>query len=113
MLFTPGNRIPHPGILNFPHSDKVVHLILFFILGYIMLFETWAIKFSIKNSQIATLAIIGVSFGGFTEVVQQYYAYQRQGSIFDFFADITGIGLAYAIFFAFRKTISRFYRPTF
>jgi VanZ family protein len=113
ILFTPGNKIPHPSILNFANSDKLIHFVIFIILGYILLFETWAIKFRILNRQIVILAIVAIGFGAFTELIQQYFAYERQGSFFDLLADVAGICMAYAIFFAFRKAISRFYRPTF
>lgn len=113
ILFTPGSKLPHPGILNFEYSDKLVHAVLFIVLGYIMLFETWAIHFKIQFNQIMVLALIAIIFGGLTELIQQFVAYEREGSIFDFMADFTGIVLAYSIFFAFRKTIGRFYHPTF
>jgi VanZ family protein len=113
ILFTPGNKLPHPSILNFENSDKLIHLILFVILGYMLIFETWAKKFSITNKQILVLALIAIGFGAFTELVQEYFAYERTGSIYDLMADCTGIVLSYVIYFIFRKTISRFYRPTF
>lgn len=111
LLFTPGNKIPHPGILNFPNSDKLVHLILFTVLACLMLFETERTYRNIYFRQIIGITVIILFFGAFTELAQEYFTKDREGSIYDFLADLAGIALATSIHFILRKTISRWFHP--
>jgi VanZ family protein len=111
LLFIPGNKLPHSKLLNFENSDKLIHLFLFIVLEFLLILETWVKAYALKSRQIILLIIITLIFAASTELVQQYFIEERQGSIFDYLADFIGVVMAYGIYLLSRKTINRFYRP--
>lgn len=112
-LFTPGNKLPHPNLLNFENSDKLIHLILFMGLCFLLLLDTHAEKYSIKFRQTIFIIIVSLLFAIGTEIIQGYLINYRTGSILDFVADSIGIFLACGFFYILQNFISRFYRPIF
>ena len=73
----------------FPHSDKIVHFSIFFLMTIFLvvgrLNRNYALIFCILYALV-------------TEIVQTFLNY-RTGSIFDFLSDI--LGITFAIFFIF------------
>jgi VanZ family protein len=68
--------------------DKVVHFIMFFILG--MLMET--IKTRVLNLVTRFgLPLLGMVYGGLIELVQHYLINGRHGDLIDWTADIMGL----------------------
>jgi len=83
LFFSPQN-LPQ----NIPNSDKVGHIIVFFVLG-LLLFKATVLR---RSKQIVIL----LSYGIVVECVQYFIPY-RSGSIDDVVADSAGILLFYLL----------------
>jgi len=79
----PGGAIPDIEILSF---DKLLHIIEYFILAFLMINVTKIITFK----SILIIIIIGIAYGGFNEIWQGAIA-GRYASIYDAIAN--GIGM--------------------
>lgn len=100
----PGNYFPKVvSFWDWLGPDKVIHLIVFGILSYSML---WGYRKKImshdvryiKKSFLLTL-LLSVSYGALTELMQKYVFINRFGSIYDFIADAIGCVLGAIVFF--------------
>lgn len=109
LLLIPGNKLPHNKLINIPHLDKIVHFILFMVLAYIMIFDTWVLKKKLETRHITLILVISIVFAGLTEIYQYYLIVFRTGSIFDFMADVLGILLASIIFRYMGNSINRLF----
>jgi len=109
LLLIPGNKFPHNKLINIPHLDKIVHCILFMVLAYIMIFDTWFLKKKLEIRHITIIFIISIAFAGSTEIYQYYLIEFRTGSIFDFMADVLGILIASIIFRYMGNSINRLF----
>ncbi len=80
VLFAPGDDVPFapPGV------DLVVHLALVLALA---LAGRWA------GIRALPLAVLLVTYGGISELVQAVSDLQRSGSVVDWLADVAGTGL--------------------
>ncbi|MFB9121143.1 VanZ family protein [Bergeyella porcorum] len=85
ILLRPG--IETEGIRLFPHADKVVHFAAFFILGFLLKATFPKIRFSIY-------AILIISYGLLTEVLQGVMQWGRTLEFLDLVADTLGGFLA-------------------
>ncbi len=65
-----------------PHADKLVHLSLYFILGFL---------FSQKNFSKGFGLLWGVVLGGMIEVLQGTLTTYRSADVFDFCCDVLGV----------------------
>ena len=107
----PGSYFPQ--VRNFWEwlgPDKLVHLLMFGIFAFFMIFgyrEEYCSRdksYRIKL-QIITL-LISISYGALTEILQAHIFRGRYGSIYDFSADVIGCILGIFIFrLIFRKKI--------
>lgn len=104
----PGNYFPKVvSFWDWLGPDKVIHLIVFGILSYSML---WGYRKKIlshdvryiKKSFLLTL-LLSVSYGALTELMQKYVFINRFGSIYDFIADAIGCVLGAIVFFLYFK----------
>jgi len=87
LCFSPSDGFKKVPII-IPHMDKVVHFIMFFILG--MLMET--IKTRVLNLVTRFgLPLLGMVYGGLIELVQHYLINGRHGDLIDWTADIMGL----------------------
>ena len=100
----PGNYFPKVvSFWDWLGPDKVIHLIVFGMLSYSML---WGYRKKIlshdvryiKKSFLLTL-LLSVSYGAITELMQKYVFINRFGSIYDFIADAIGCVLGAIVFF--------------
>ena len=73
----------------FPHSDKIAHFSIFFLMTIFLVVGR------LKRNYALIFCIL---YALFTEIVQIFLNY-RAGSIFDFVSDI--LGITFAIFFIF------------
>jgi VanZ family protein len=79
--------IPGPwGVINF---DKIAHVCLFAITGFVTIFGTDFLR-QLRNRVILAL-IAGLILSGVTEVAQHFIAH-RIMDIYDFLANIVGLG---------------------
>ena len=104
----PGNYFPKVvSFWDWLGPDKVIHLIVFGMLSYSML---WGYRKKIlshdvryiKKSFLLTL-LLSVSYGALTELMQKYVFINRFGSIYDFIADAIGCVLGAIVFFLYLK----------
>ena len=104
----PGNYFPKVvSFWDWLGPDKVIHLIVFGMLSYSML---WGYRKKIlshdvryiKKSFLLTL-LLSVSYGALTELMQKYVFINRFGSIYDFITDAIGCVLGAIVFFLYFK----------
>ena len=104
----PGNYFPKVvSFWDWLGPDKVIHLIVFGMLSYSML---WGYRKKIlshdvryiKKSFLLTL-LLSVLYGAITELMQKYVFINRFGSIYDFIADAIGCVLGAIVFFLYFK----------
>jgi len=97
----PGNQIPKiPTFLEWLSPDKMVHVFIFGILSYLMLYGTRLQYFKSKSRSyiVFTVVLISASYGLITELLQYYVFVGRSGNAFDFYANSLGAvagGVAY------------------
>jgi VanZ family protein len=113
MLFLPGNEIPHTKLLNFPNSDKFVHFILFAVLQFLIFYESKISPIELKFRNCLLLIGIVIFYGSASELIQEFFIYERSGSIFDFLADLAGLSFAFLFYVFFKKFISQSSLQTF
>ena len=92
--------------------DKIIHLILFGLLSFLVLWGYRTILISAKPSYKikALLASLSLSilYGGATELMQKYIFVNRYGCLFDFLADTIGCVLGViAFYFYLEKKIKK------
>ncbi len=109
----PGNYFPKVvSFWDWLGPDKVIHLIVFGLLSYSMLWGYRKRLMSndisfIKKSFLLTL-LLSVSYGALTELLQKYVFINRFGSIYDFIADAIGCVLGViTYFFYFKKKVKK------
>jgi len=107
----PGNDFPK--ITNFwgwLEPDKVVHLFIFGVLAFLILFGYREQYFKSKKRYLFGVVAIVITaiYGLITEVLQYYVFVGRDGNPFDFFADVTGAVMAWLLFYyLYRKKIRK------
>jgi VanZ family protein len=96
----PGSYFPQiVSFWDWLSPDKVVHLLLFGILSFLMLWSNRQQYFeSKKRSLISFVLISGTIYGGLTEILQAFVFVGRHGNIFDFFANMTGTFSGFVLF---------------
>lgn len=108
-LFTPGDKFPERKIFEFNGLDKILHLLIFGFLQFLILLEMHISKIIFTRKRILISLVISISYGMLTEIVQYIFISKRKGSLLDLFADITGIMLALGFFFLVQKLIDRLF----
>lgn len=84
------------GVPSFTLEDKFVHLLMYFGLTCILIFDYYRHKN--RKSQIYLIVICFVSpilFGGLLEIIQGLFCYTRSAEWLDWFSDITGVVLGW------------------
>lgn len=108
LLFSPSGSLPKTGLINIPHFDKVVHFGMFCMFAFTYLFDSE--KAGIRaNKTIIELLIAAIFFAALSELIQLFFIKGRNGSFFDFLADLAGLFCGLVSYFAFvRKMLARF-----
>ena len=105
----PGSTFPKiPTFWDWLEPDKAVHLFIFGVLAFLILFGYREQYFSNKKRYKFGVAavIITALYGLITEVLQYYVFIGRSGNRFDFFADALGAVLGWLAFsYLYRKKI--------
>ncbi|MBL8008093.1 MAG: VanZ family protein [Ignavibacteria bacterium] len=91
----PGDNFPE---VDFKLSDKIVHVIIYSIL-YILFF--YSLKNQRKNVKLHEhsfeFALLFTALYGLTDEIHQYFVPARSCEIYDWFADIAGATIVYAV----------------
>ncbi len=107
----PGNYFPRVTTFwNWLEPDKAVHLFIFGVLAFLILFGYREQYFNSKKRYLFGLVAIIVTavYGLTTEILQYYVFVGRNGSRFDFFADTIGAIIGWLLFvYLYRKKIRR------
>ncbi len=86
-----------PKFFNIPHLDKIAHIAIFLILGYLLMrgFKKSMHKLQLPKNGFIVALILCAAYGLFIELFQHYYTATRVGDGWDFVADMVGacIGL--------------------
>ena len=108
-LFTPGDKLPERKLFQLEHLDKILHLLIFGFLQFLILFDMYSGRIIITKKRMIQSIFICTGYGVLTEIIQYLLISKRNGSILDLIADITGIILAVVFFFLLKKPIDRFF----
>ena len=85
--------------------DKIVHLFMYAgfafacLWGYRRQFVSNGLAY--KKKAILLAAVIGIAYGGLTEIMQEYLVPKRTGDWYDFLADCIGTALGAIVFYLF------------
>lgn len=98
----PGNAFPKiPTFIEWLGPDKVIHVIIYSIFGY-LLHSGFVKQFSEKKKRYIIILhslIVGSLFGAITEIMQYYIFIGRNGNIFDFCANVFGCLIGISIYY--------------
>jgi VanZ family protein len=107
----PGDSFPEiETFWDWLQPDKVVHIFIFGVLSFIILYDARTQYFEQKQRYIFGFAVVvGTAlFGLLTEVLQRYVFIGRSGNVYDALADLVGAIAGYLLFsWAARKKIFR------
>ncbi len=102
---TPGNFVPSPTWADLLSIDKLVHVMMFFILCELILIVT--LKYNVPNAMVIVAVSFAVAYGGVLEILQATCFVNRSGNWQDFVADVLGCLMAV---FSFKKTKLLFFK---
>lgn len=102
LLMIPGNDLPKNPFLAMIYFDKWVHIGLFGLLNF---FIIWGyMRINRKRQKVFLLTTLGcIAYGIVMEFVQKYFAVDRSFDLTDILADATGAFLAYFAALYFQK----------
>ena len=89
LSLAPGSSFKKVPLINIPHIDKIVHLIMYFTLMSVILFEN---KKRIKGTRMLILiGLIPVCYGILMEILQFLLTNTRTASFYDFIFNCLGV----------------------
>lgn len=79
--------------LRIPHADKVVHFAMFAGLSFLLI-RSFQVKINTAISYKTVIAVViaCACYGGILEFLQALTPAKRDSDIFDWFADLVGVG---------------------
>jgi VanZ family protein len=96
----PGNHIPQLRFIDWLKPDKIVHLILFGVLSFLLIRafqQQTSFPFLYKHARLYAILFSSI-YGVVIELLQQYFFIKRSGEIFDAVADAVGALLGMLFF---------------
>jgi len=108
-LFTPGDKLPDRKLLHIENFDKILHLLIFGFLEFLLLLEMYLNHRTWSRKAILLTIFVALGYGVITEIIQYLFISERKGSFFDLFADLTGIMLALGFFMLTINIINRLF----
>ncbi|MBZ0242673.1 MAG: VanZ family protein [Bacteroidales bacterium] len=106
LIGLPGDYFPNVvSFWDWLSPDKLVHFFVFGVFTFLML---WGYRAQYSNSKhrsklVWLIIILGVLYGGLTEVLQTKVFVGREGSVFDFLANTIGSIIGIIIFMLFAR----------
>lgn len=88
----PGYDLPNLNFWDIDYIDKLEHLVVFAILGFLMVygFRRRYEKMLLTKKMLWMFILISAAFGGFTEILQGLFFPTRFADLVDFIADSLG-----------------------
>lgn len=101
LLLSPESSLPSSwlSLFKFKHADKVIHLLLFFLLNAVYLYDYTKLKnpHHTKINKELAITTLAASIGLLTEVGQLAMGLGRAFDVDDIVADVLGAFLAFAL----------------
>ncbi|MRR17294.1 MAG: hypothetical protein EG826_12645 [Deltaproteobacteria bacterium] len=89
-----GDTLPKPGWLAFPHIDKAVHFLMYFVFAFVLIHDLkrpGKMRRPQKGNKIILISVLFViGWGAMMEILQQIPVIRRDGDFFDFLANAAG-----------------------
>ena len=98
----PGSYVPSiSSFWDWLEPDKVVHVGVFAVLSFLILFSLREQYFASKRRYLFIIAAVGISlaYGLLTEIVQAHVFIGRDGNAYDFYADGLGAFTGWMAFY--------------
>ena len=90
----PGYDLPNLNFWDIDYIDKLEHMTVFAILGFLMVYgfdrHYFGMSISPSTKVLWGFIILASAFGGFTEILQGLFFPTRFADVFDFVADSLG-----------------------
>jgi VanZ family protein len=104
-----GENLPHPSWLEFPHIDKVVHFIMYFVFALVLIHDSQHYsKIRLNHGQIILISVlIVIGWGGFLEILQRIPSIHRNSDFFDFLANTVGAVVASLLYRIFEPLLNK------
>ena len=108
LSLSPGDIFQHPSWLMFPHIDKVVHFIMYFVFALVFINDSQHYsKIRPMHRQIVFSVLIVISWGGFLEILQRIPSIHRSCDFFDFLANTVGAVVASVLYRRFEPLLNK------
>jgi hypothetical protein len=100
LTLAPGNYFPRVGnFWNLFSPDKLIHLSIFTVLAYLLLWGSFKQYSAVKNRYTIVIPVVVTIFTGIvTELLQALLPIGREASIYDSIANFAGCFAGYLIF---------------
>ena len=82
-------REPHVTLPPVTDMDKWAHGVMYLVLALVMLWDNKKVGIPASYSWVIVVLLAAI-FGGFIEILQEYFFYPRTGDWMDWLADCTG-----------------------
>ncbi len=101
----PANEVEKVSWLSVPYLDKLIHLGMYFLLTFVMIFDILKAKpNNTFKKNILVSGIIALSIGGSLEIFQMYLTSSRSGEFLDFLFNAAGVVCAILFWGILRKS---------
>lgn len=84
-----------PTTYRIPHADKLIHLVMYILLGAACFIDSRALRS--KFRRVFLCPIFPILYGGLMELLQEYYFPPRTGEWADFAFDTIGVFIGWGI----------------
>jgi len=103
------NTLPHPSWLMFPHIDKAVHFIMYFVFTLVFIHDSEHYsKIRLKHGHIILITVlIVISIGGFLEILQRIPSIHRNSDFLDFLTNTVGAVVASVLYRIFKPLLNK------
>ncbi len=93
----PGENIPDSDLLKIPYIDKVIHFVLFAVLGTLLVYGFGKKQRGkrLQGRQLILCIVLGITYGILTEYVQYCCLSDRHGNLPDVIAN--GFGTIFGV----------------
>ena len=104
-----GENLPDPLWIEFPHIDKVVHFMMYFVFALVLIHDLQHYsKIRLNHRQIILISVlIVIGWGGFLEILQRIPSIHRNSDFFDFLANTVGAVVASLLYRIFEPLLNK------
>mgnify|MGYP001235131233 CR=1 FL=1 len=100
----PGNEVNKVNWLSIPNIDKIIHLVMYFLLAMIMVYDVSHAKENLSSKRIFLIStLLPIFYGALLEILQLTLTNSRSGDFFDFVFNSIGVILAIILWSSLRN----------